>query len=296
MTLINYVDYNPRGNAKFLIENANRIIADYESQGYKLTLRQLYYQFVQENLFSNVKENYDKLGDAISRGRMGGLVSWDAIEDKHRSTHFNSNTMDDVQGAIDRAQWFIDVSHWDNQECYVEVWVEKDALGNVIERACEKYDITHMACKGYLSTSAAWEAGQRLEAKIEEGKRCIVIHLGDHDASGIDMSRDNQERLVLFGRSTDIELHRIALNMDQVKKYKPPPNPAKMKDPRAAKYIKQFGNISWELDALKPQVIVDMIHRKAEEFIDIDVWQDAADRQEVLRGQVRAIAKKAKSK
>jgi len=291
---IEYKAYNPQGNAKFLIENANRIITDYESQGFKLTLRQLYYQFVQENLFANVKANYDKLGDAISRGRMAGIVSWDAIEDKHRSSSLPDETMDDVSSALDRAQWFIDVNHWDNQECYVEVWVEKDALGNVIERACEKYNVPHMACKGYLSTSMAWEAGQRFEEKIDEGKRCVVIHLGDHDASGIDMSRDNQDRLNLFSRSMDVELKRIALNMNQVEKYNPPPNPAKQTDPRAKDYIKRFGDISWELDALKPKVIVDMITREVEKYIDIDVFNDAQERKEKLRGQVRKLAEKAR--
>jgi hypothetical protein len=289
--LINYKDFKPQGNAQFLIDNANRIIADYERQGYKLTLRQLYYQFVQENLFANNQTNYDKLGNAISRGRMAGMVSWNAIEDKHRSTSLPEETMDDVQGAIDRAQWFIDVNHWDNQEYYVEVWVEKDALGNVIERACEKYDIAHMACKGYLSTSMAWEAGQRIEEKIDEGKQCVIIHLGDHDASGIDMSRDNQDRLTLFSRSDDVVLRRIALNMDQVNKYSPPPNPAKMKDPRAAEYIANYGNISWELDALKPQVIVDLIRKEAEKYIDMDVWQEAQDRREELREKVRELAR-----
>lgn len=295
MTFINYINYRPHGQALSLIENANRIIEDYAAQDYKLTLRQLYYQFVQENLFANNQENYNKLGNTISRGRIAGMVSWDAIEDKHRSTSFSPATMDDVQGAIDRAQYFIEVSHWDNQESYVEVWVEKDALGNVIDRACEKYDITHMACKGYLSTSAAWEAGQRLERKIEEGKRCIVIHLGDHDASGIDMSRDNQDRLNLFSRSMDVELRRIALNMNQVKKYNPPPNPAKQKDPRAKSYIEKFGNISWELDALRPQVIVDMIHAEAERYIDPDIWQAAEERREELREKVRKVAKKSRS-
>lgn len=290
MTYINYKDFKPQREAAMIIENANRIIADYESQGFKLTLRQLYYQFVQENLLPNIQKSYDKLGNAISRGRMAGLVSWDAIEDKHRSTHLPTPTMDDVKDAISRAQWFISVDHWDRQDTYVEVWVEKDALGNVIERACEKYDVAHMACKGYLSTSMAWEAGQRMEERIERGQRCVIIHLGDHDASGIDMSRDNQDRLNLFSRSDEVELRRIALNMHQVKKYKPPPNPAKQTDPRAEDYIAKFGNISWELDALKPQVIVDMIQAEVEQHIDLDKWQEARDEEKELRSKVRKLA------
>jgi len=289
--LINYKDYRPQAEAALLIENANEIIEEYEEDGYTLTLRQLYYQFVARDLIPNNQTYYDKLKNAISRGRMAGLISWAAIEDKHRSVHLTTPTMDDVSHAITQARLFISVNHWDNQDSYVEVWVEKDALGNVIEKACDKYEVPYMACKGYLSTTKAWEAGQRFENAIEEGKKCVIIHLGDHDASGINMTKDNQTRVDLFSRSYDVDVRRIALNMDQVEQYNPPPNYQKQTDPRAAEYIEEYGDVSWELDALNPQIMVDMITEEIEDHIDIDIWRDARDREYKLREQVSEIAK-----
>jgi len=287
---IKYKDYKPQSEALNIIHNAEKIIIDYSEDGYTLTLRQLYYQFVKENLLPNTQKSYDKLGKIISRARMAGMISWHAIEDKHRSASTASTTNDDIGEIINDCKWYVHVNHWDEQDCYIEVWVEKDALGNVIERACEKYDVPHMACKGYLSTSEAWAAGQRFEKAITNGNRCIVIHLGDHDASGIDMSRDNQKRLNLFTQSYNVELRRIALNMDQVEQYNPPPNPAKQTDPRAKAYIEKYGNVSWELDALKPQVLVDLIQNELEKYIDLNIWNQASEREENLRSEISEIA------
>jgi len=102
----------------------------------------------------------------------------------------------------------------------------------------------------------------RLLTQVRAGKQIYIIHLGDHDPSGLDMSRDIRERIDMFmsrhpGKALNFELNRIALNMDQVRQYSPPPNPAKITDSRASKYIKEFGNESWELDALEPSLIVD---------------------------------------
>jgi hypothetical protein len=109
-----------------------------------------------------------------------------------------------------------------------------------------------------------WAASQRLGERIAEGQEVVVLHLGDHDPSGIDMSRDIGRRISDFlwgdGREEGMfALRRIALNYDQVTAYGPPPNPAKLTDSRVASYIDRFGTESWELDALEPTVIGDLI-------------------------------------
>jgi hypothetical protein len=79
-----------------------------------------------------------------------------------------------------------------NQEYYIEVWIEKDALLGILETICKKLDVPYFSCRGYVSQSSMWEAAQRFRENDREG---ILLHLGDHDPSGIDMSRDIQERL-----------------------------------------------------------------------------------------------------
>jgi hypothetical protein len=135
-----------------------------------------------------------------------------------------------------------------------------------------------MACKGYLSASEAWRSGQRFEAMADEGRVCVLIHLGDHDPSGIDMTRDNSERLELFA-GQGVEVRRIALNMDQVRQYNPPPNPAKLTDKRADQYIRIHGDKSWELDALQPNIIEKLVEDEIRSMVDFEVWDETQERE-----------------
>lgn len=253
------------------IQQANAIITEYQSQGFDLTLRQLYYQFVSRDLIPNTERSYNNLGALISDARLAGLIDWNTIQDRTRNLRSNSHWSD--PNEIVRAcseQYRID--RWATQPIRPEVWIEKDALVGVIEGICVELDVPYFSCRGYTSQSEMWRAGQRLARYHRGGQRPVIFHLGDHDPSGIDMSRDIQARLELFsGRHVD--LRRIALNMDQIDEYSPPPNPAKMTDSRFDDYSAQFGDESWELDALEPTVMVELIRGQIESVMDPELWE-----------------------
>ena len=283
MPIIQYQEMNFTPDRAAKIETANSIISEYHRQGYTLTLRQLYYQFVARGLIENTERSYKNLGSIVSDGRVAGLIDWNAIEDRGRNVS-TVYVQEDEQEVLNGLEYQLALDFWRDQDAYVEVWVEKEALAAVIERPASRWHVPYMACKGYLSASEAWRAGRRFRRKALEGvSRLAVIHLGDHDPSGIDMSRDNQARLDLFGEDSGVELHRIALNMDQVEAYNPPPNPAKVTDSRAQDYIRRFGHTSWELDALEPRVLDKLIGDKVQEFIDHDKWQATEDQQDEQR-------------
>lgn len=282
MTKIFYKEQRPNDASLILTDQANSIINEYRSQGYVLTLRQLYYRCVARDIIANTDRSYKNLSALITRARMAGLVSWEAIEDRNREHNAFWYQEDDFE-VIRKLPRYIRFDRWARQDYYIEVWVEKEALGNVVSRACNPWLVPHMACKGYLSASEAWRAGRRFLEKINEGKKCILIHLGDHDPSGIDMTRDNRERLELFTEYLgDVEVKRIALNKDQVDQYKPPPNPAKVTDSRAAAYIQRYGLVSWELDALEPRVMEKLIIDEIKPCIDFEVWNDAGDQEDEM--------------
>lgn len=268
-----YIDWSPTTRTMEIITMANSIIDMYSEAGYRLTLRQIYYQFVSRDFIANADSSYKRLGNILANARLAGLVDWNAIEDRSRG-HNTYYTNENEYRVIENLHTHMAYDFWARQDTYVEVWVEKDALANVVAKACEDYYVIYMACKGYLSVSQMWEAAQRFQQKAEEGKHCVLMHLGDHDPSGIDMTRDNSDRLSLFGQ--DVEIRRIALNMDQVESYRPPPNPAKISDSRAADYIRLYGRESWELDALEPDVIVSLIRTTFMKYIDFSIWNNTA--------------------
>lgn len=281
MPYIAYKDINFKDETLAIIEQANEIITTYAQQGYTLTLRQLYYQFVARDLIPNTERSYKNLGNTITNGRIAGLIDWDAIEDRGRGVTSWLIEEDDA-APLEGIEYGIAFDYWQRQNVYVEVWVEKDALSSVLRRPCERYSVPYMACKGYLSASEAWRAGQRFQDMLDEGRECVLIHLGDHDPSGLDMTRDNDERLSLFG-ADGVEVRRIALNMDQVRRYNPPPNPAKETDKRAADYIRRYGSKSWELDALEPRVIERLITDEIMSLIDAEIWNQTSEDQRKAR-------------
>jgi hypothetical protein len=289
MPLICYVPKAFRADTQTRINQANEIIAEYQAQGFKLTLRQLYYQFVSRDLISNTVQSYKSIGDVVNDGRLAGLIDWDAIEDRTRnlrsSPHWSS-PRSIVRACAD--QFAVDL--WDGQESYVECWIEKDALVGVIEGICTELDVPYFACRGYTSQSEMWGAAQRLMEREKAGKKTFIIHLGDHDPSGIDMTRDIQDRLELFGST--VVIHRIALNFDQVENYDPPPNPAKTTDSRYESYRALYGEESWELDALEPRTIVDLIRDEIEVHIDQDAWEEALSRQQTGRNQLGKVSQR----
>jgi hypothetical protein len=286
--------YTPRNFAAgslALIEQANVIIEDYQAQGYVLTLRQLYYQFVSKDLIPNTVRDYKRLGSVVNDARLAGLISWEAIEDRTRNlskSSFWTSPQDILNAAA--ASYRIDL--WETQPNYVEVWIEKEALAGVFERACAEYRIPFFSCRGYVSQSELWSAGMRLAGKVSEGKTVRIFHFGDHDPSGIDMSRDIDDRLNLFmgDQSDHLLVDRLALNMDQVREHEPPPNPAKDTDARFEGYRSLYGDESWELDALNPTILSGLLSGEVERILRRDAWDEKLAEENRQRRLIQDVA------
>lgn len=266
-----YIEKNFSVATLSIIDQANEIIEEYEADDLRLTLRQLYYQFVSRDMLENTQRAYKRLGSIISDGRLAGLIDWRAIEDRTRNLKSNSHWSNPGEIVRAAARSF-KLDHWEGQEFRPEVWIEKEALVGVIDKICEELDVPYFACKGYVSQSEMWVASQRFDNTHYDGQMPLIIHLGDHDPSGIDMTRDIFDRQNLFLRDVDCSVKRIALNMDQIKQYNPPPNPAKLTDTRCSGYIAKYGSNSWELDALEPKVLRDLIKNTVLEHRDNDIY------------------------
>jgi len=296
MPLIEYVSRRFSPESLDIIERANEIIDDYAEQGLVLTLRQLYYRFVSADIIPNEKREYDKLGDVISNGRLAGLIDWDAIEDRGRELRRNSHWEDPAHIIRDAAAAY-GIDRWVTQGVRPEVWVEKQALEGVIGQACEPFDVAYFACKGYTSQSEMWRASRRFESYLRRGQLPVVIHLGDHDPSGIDMTRDIDDRLNETFRlqefcGTRIPVRRIALNMDQIRRYSPPPNPAKLTDSRSGEYVKRFGESSWELDALEPSTLRDLIQSAIRAVINLGRYDEKVELERLGREQLKEVSER----
>ena len=237
-----FIPYKPHTATLKVVEQVNAIIGEYLAQGFALTLRQLFYQFVARALLENLFNEYKRLGRIVRDARDGGLVDWDAIEDRTREV--NTHTF------------------WTNPT-------------GIIRAAAHPLQ---------------YQAGKRFAKYLDQGLIPLVLHLADHDPNGIDMTRDNIERLALYTRA-EVEVRRVALNMDQVREYNPPPSFAKETDKRFAAYVREFGTREcWELDALSPTIIADLIRAEVEGLIDRPPWDAVKAKEKRGRGLLVAAA------
>jgi len=131
------------------------------------------------------------------------------------------------------------------------------------------------------------DAAIRFRSMRRQGKTCHLIHLGDHDPSGLDMTRDIEDRLRMFGAAVSVK--RIALNMDQITGDLPP-SPAKITDSRAAEYIEQYGDDSWELDAIEPTALDAMIEAEILTHLDMDLRTARIAQEESDKRVLRALS------
>ncbi len=259
-----------------MIAVCNSLLEDWIRKGFDITLRQLYYLLVSRGFIPNNDKEYKCLGALVNNARLAGLIDWYHIIDRTRSLK-GLNHWDDPSEIVKGAASSFHVDRWAEHKHRVEIWVEKDALAGIVGQVANRNDVRYFSCRGYTSQSEMWGAAQRLQGYVSEGKTPIIIHLGDHDPSGVDMSRDIFDRLEMF--MGGVELKRVALTMEQVTKYNPPPNPAKVSDSRFMAYIKKFGHESWELDALDPEVLTEVIEKEITKYKESTPWQVAAERE-----------------
>lgn len=278
----------PKINERHLavIDQANAIIEEYQEKGYELTLRSLYYQFVARGLIANKDSEYKNLGTIVGKGRMSGLIDWDAITDRTRFLR-GLNHWSSPKDIISASASQFRIDKWSNQPYHLEVWMEKDAVMGYIDGVCNELDVPYFSCRGYTSMTEMRTAALRLQEQREQGKIPVVIHLGDHDPSGKDMTHDIERRMETFIGGVQVE--RIALNMDQIQQYKPPPNPAKLTDSRGSKYVEEFGDDSWELDALSPEVLTELVRDTIMNYRDEDLWEESLSKESGLKRHLTLV-------
>lgn len=283
---------------EIVIQNIVNVVNEFGKLGYKLTLRQLHYQLVGKNQIVNHITAYKKLGTILDDCRYGGVIDWAAIEDRGRVPKLPYYALD-PEDAINDIIGSYRIDRQQGQRVAIEVWTEKDALSGILARATNTYHVRLCVNKGYTSSSAIYEAYNRFaQSMIHEDQKVVILYLGDHDPSGLDMVRDIHERLDMMmskGRFSDVynsdqlEVQHLCVTKTQIRQYKLPPNPAKLTDTRAAAYIKDHGMESWEVDALRPEVLDKLVRDAIVDIIDMDDYNATLKQEKIDIKKLKAI-------
>ena len=275
----------PHPETSRLITVIRRILEEHKQYG-KLTVRQVYYQLVSRAVIENSKASYQKYVHHLTTGRKGGVIPWDAFEDRARMFHkeplpkYNIHDESDPQDAL--KSWFryalnpkvsteYDLSRWKDQTCYVELWVEKDALAGFLSPLCEMLGVGLVVSRGYTSYTFKQEAIQRFIEKAGEGRAPLLLYLGDLDPSGYDIFRCLEDEI------EGGAVKRIGLHPQDVTQFSLVANPIKEEDRRTKGFKNLFpelGNNVYELDALPPGELMDRARRNILSYFDEDIYEE----------------------
>lgn len=276
------------------IEKLNRVIGILdELQEYKpLTLRQIYYQLVSQEYIENKVSEYTMLSKMLKWARLDGHIPWDDIEDRVRAFHSLKGWQDKtsfLHVALNSVinQYSRDL--WQDQECYLEVWIEKDALSSIFTNVCSDYGVSVVVCRGFSSVSFLHDFKNRLVN--HSGKYPVMLYFGDFDPSGVEMLTAMKTTLTDEMGIDGVEFKRIALLRDDIFEYKLPHDPKALKrsDTRAKKHLEAYGNLAVELDALRPDILTQKVRNAVEnEIRDPDAYKC---QMEIYNGEVNELAK-----
>lgn len=303
-----------------ILTKALEIKEEYDGEDMTLTLRQMYYQFVARGISPSGQLHYKRIGDVLTDARYAGEFPIEGLEDRGRSVAEGDFTRldTDVDAALDTAAehmqrmplYTLEADRWVNQPHHVSVWVEKQALEGVFEPTCTELGVSWFACKGYPSVSALWEWIKQVQAatdgeEFQSGtenhiggcRDCTVLYFGDHDPDGWEIPRSAERNIARLMSVKDIDVSvrfkRIGLNMDQIRRYSPPPFEAKMTSARYAGYIAEHNtDEAWELDALEPTVLRDLIRKEVNALFDQRIYDENDRAVRAARREMRVRMRK----
>jgi hypothetical protein len=245
-----------------LIEKAAAILAEH----HPMTVRQVYYQLVSRQVVENNRGAYQAVSKALVAARREEIIPWEHIEDRVRQPHHVS-MWDGLAHFAKTAAAAYRRDIWAEQPILIETWLEKDALSGIFEDALSPYGVTLNVGRGFDGWDSINNAALRFKEQQINGKPVVVLYFGDFDPSGEDMVRSLRERLAYLGSKPSII--KCALTLDDIRRYELPTDFTKKTDTRRAAFVRKWGDVSVELDALPLAVLRVRIIEEVERRLDL---------------------------
>jgi hypothetical protein len=233
------------------------IVAEYQP----MTVRQVFYQLVTRGVIAKTEAEYKTtVCRLLVQMRRDGELPFDWIADNTRWQR-KPRTYGSLQAMLENCQQTYRRALWDDQDAYVEVWLEKEALAGVLIDVTAKWDVPLMVTRGYPSVSFLHSAA---EAIADESRAVYVYYFGDRDPSGVDIDRFVERELREYAPNCDLTFKRVAVLRHQIKQYGLQTRPTKKTDSRAH----SFDGESVEVDAIAPDQLRDICERCITQHID----------------------------
>lgn len=233
----------------------------------QITIRHLFYRLVSAKVIEKTEAAYKGLCGHLSNWRRSGDIAWDAFSDTTRSTT-KPNTWDSLGDALSTISACFRRDPWATQQDVVYVWVEKDALVNIVSSVARRYCVPTFSARGFASLSSLYEAAEEFKELAERGKNVVVYHFGDYDPSGV-AAGEAAHTTLRDDFGVTLDFIRAAVTPEQIKSQNLPTRPVKQSDTRARNWT---GGDSVELDAMQPDYLRDLVETSIQSHINQEAW------------------------
>lgn len=245
-----------------LLNEVHRILKE---QDEPITIRHLFYRLVGCDCIKKTEKEYHNLCNQLTKWRRDLLIPYSAFVDTSRTT-LGTTGFDDIRDLLNVAKQSFTLNKWNNQDCYIENWVEKDAISAIINDVASDYGVKTLVCRGFTSISSLYQSSLNFNDKIQQGKKVIIQYYGDYDASGLLMDKSYGTSL-LNDFNVNVDIQRVAVREEHIQQYNLPTRPGK-----ESNHSKKFTGDSVEIDALENSVLKGMVKDNIEKHINFDEW------------------------
>jgi hypothetical protein len=216
---------------------------------------------------SMAKNEMQRVYRLLKEAREEGRIPWGWIVDETREIE-RVSTWDDPSEYARCVARSYRRDFWNQQPHRIQVWSEKGTVRGVLAPVLDHYAVGFLPVHGFSSATAAHDI-----AEDDDGRRLIVLYVGDFDPSGMFMSGEDLPARFAKYNGHHIALRRIALTVGQLAGLPSFPADDKCKDPRYKWFVTNHGHRCWELDAMDPNDLRDCVEREIVNLIEPVAWQ-----------------------
>lgn len=271
-----YHPWRPQQKTQIVLAQVEAVLEEYRPH-LPLTARQIFYRIVGAYGYPKTEAAYERLCNYLSRARRARIVPFEALRDDGASVmaHLHHDGEDGFYGYIRRLGKHFEQDKLANQAVNVRVYCEAAGMMPQLRRVLKPYSVPVFSCSGFDSLTAKHDLVRWChDACFYEGKRPVVLHLGDYDPSGESIFEVIREDALAF-LSEDLshrprsyfKFQRVALTEEQVEIFDLPTSPPKTPDSRSRRWS---GSGTCQLEALPPDTMADILVDEVERWIDLD--------------------------
>ena len=125
-----------------------------------ITIRHLFYRLASTQIIAKDEKAYNHLVSHLGKWRINGSIPFDRFVDGTR-WHYGVDTFDDAAEALEESIRRYRKNLWRDQDYYVEVWCEKEAIASLVKPVADPWGLKTFVCRGFNSLSGSASAADQ---------------------------------------------------------------------------------------------------------------------------------------